>query len=50
MTPEDRTRLRELPKLIAAENNLEKMKILAAELQSLLDKEASEQDLSRRYA
>jgi hypothetical protein len=50
MTPEKRTRLRELPKLIASENDLEKMKILAAELQRLLDEEATERDLSRRYA
>lgn len=50
MTPEKRTRLRELPKLIAAENDLEKVKILAAELQRLLDEEASDRDLGRRYS
>jgi hypothetical protein len=50
MTPEKQTRLRELPKLIAAENDLEKMKTLAAELQRLLDEETAERDGSRRYS
>jgi hypothetical protein len=36
MTPEDQTRLRELPKLIAQENDPEKMKLHAAELERLL--------------
>ena len=48
MTPDKRTRLRELPKLIAEEDNTDKMKILAAELQRLLDEEAAERDIGRK--
>ena len=36
MTPEEQALLRELPKLIAQENDPEKMKVLAAELERLL--------------
>jgi hypothetical protein len=36
MTPEEQARLRELYKLIAQENDREKMKVLAAELERLL--------------
>ena len=36
MTPEEHARLRELPRLIAQEDNPEKMKVLAAELERLL--------------
>jgi len=36
MTPEEKARLRELPKLIAQQNDPEKMKVLAAELERLL--------------
>jgi len=36
MTPEEQARLRQLPKLIAEENDPEKMKVLAAELERLL--------------
>ena len=47
MTPDKLSRLRELPRLIAAENNADKIKILAAELQCLLDEEAAERDAGR---
>jgi hypothetical protein len=40
MTPEEQARIRELPKLIAYENDPEKMKVLAAELERLLTLEA----------
>lgn len=46
MTPDKLSRLRELPKLIADENP-DKMKILATELRRLLDEEAAEQDVGR---
>jgi hypothetical protein len=36
MTPEEQARLRQLPRLIAEENDPEKMKVLAAELERLL--------------
>jgi hypothetical protein len=36
MTPEDEARIRELPKLIADEQNPVKVEILAAELERLL--------------
>ena len=36
MTPEEQARLRQLPRLIAEENDPEKMKILAGELERLL--------------
>ena len=36
MTPDEQARIRELPKLISNENDPEKMKKLAAELQRLL--------------
>ena len=36
MTPEEQARLRQLPKLIAEENDPERMKALAAELERLL--------------
>jgi hypothetical protein len=36
ITPEEQARLRELPRLIAEENDPEKMKVLAAELERLL--------------
>jgi len=36
MTPEEQARLRQLPRLIAEENDPEKMKILASELERLL--------------
>ncbi len=47
MTPEERARIRQLPALIANENDPEKMKILAAELQRLLSIEAMESALIR---
>lgn len=45
MTPEKKARLRDLPKLIAEENDIEEMKSLALELQRLLDEEAAERDV-----
>jgi hypothetical protein len=36
MTSEEQARLRQLPRLIAEENDLEKMKVLAGELERLL--------------
>ena|SRR5215469_11580170 len=47
MTTEKKSRLHELPKLIANENDFEKMKALAQELQRLLDEEAAERDAGR---
>lgn len=47
-TPEKTARLRELPRLIANENDPEKMKTLALELQRLLNEEAAECDLGRQ--
>jgi hypothetical protein len=48
MTPEEELRLRKLPTLIAAENDPEKMRTLAAELRRLLDRETAERNLGRR--
>jgi len=42
MTPEEIVRIRELPTLIANENNPERMKTLAAELEHLLRNEIRE--------
>lgn len=47
MTPEKKARLRELPRLIANENDFDKMKTLALELQRLIDEDAAERDLGR---
>ena len=47
MTPENRARLRELPALIANEDDTDVMKNLALEFQRLLDEEAAERDLGR---
>jgi hypothetical protein len=49
MTPKSKHVSEKLPKLIAAENDLETMKTLTAELQGFLDEEAAERDVSRRY-
>lgn len=40
MTPEEKARIRELPKLIAHENDPAKMRVLAAELVRLLTTDA----------
>jgi hypothetical protein len=50
MTPEKKARLRELAKLIAEENDIEKMKSLVLELQRLLDEEVAERDGGRRLS
>lgn len=47
MTPEEKARIRELPKLIANENDPEKMKVLAQELQRLLTTEARERAMRK---
>jgi hypothetical protein len=47
---ENRARLRELPTLIAQENNPEKMKNLTLELQYLLDDEVAERNVGRRLS
>jgi hypothetical protein len=47
---ENRARLRELPTLIAQENNPEKMKNLTLELQHLLDEEVAERNVGRRLS
>lgn len=41
MTPEEKIRVRDLPKLIASENDFSKMKVLTIELERLLAKELS---------
>lgn len=41
MTPEEKIRVRDLPKLIANENDFAKMKVLTIELERLLAKELS---------
>jgi hypothetical protein len=41
MTPEEKIRVRDLPKLIVNENDFAKMKVLAIELERLLAKELS---------
>jgi len=45
MTPEKQARLRELPTLIANEDDPDTLKNLALEFQRLLDEEAAERDL-----
>jgi hypothetical protein len=47
MKPEKQARLRELPTLIASENDPDTLKNLALEFQRLLDEEAEERDLRR---
>jgi hypothetical protein len=42
MTVEQQARIRELPSLIAAETHAEKIKVLAAELEGLLQAESVE--------
>ena len=44
MVPERNARLRELINLVANENNASKRKILALELERLLDEEQAERD------
>lgn len=44
MTPDELARIRELPKLIANENDPAKMKVLAAELERLLKMEVRERN------
>ena len=46
MTPEQQTRIRELPTLIEGEKNHDKAMLLVAELSTLLELEAQERQLA----
>lgn len=48
MTPEKKARLRELPTLIANEDDADTLKNLALEFQRLMDEEAAERDRGRQ--
>jgi hypothetical protein len=50
MTPEEKIRVRDLPKLIANENDFAKMKVLAIELEPLSAKELSWLEKYRKAA